>query len=204
MTYTPAFERFVASLQLDQEKWRDGVGYDLKALEEVSRAERDQAVDLLTSRETTWREVEALAVIDSPAAREAVDAASRHHLSIDTRLAAADVMYRQGRLPDIEAFLAREIRNLHDPGRGLTRALLMAQEHPSETVKQALLWASYNQTECAPHCAGALCHLAGVTDDPFDWNLRPLFLRLGVHNSHFDRKAAFDELCKLVKMELAS
>src|SRR4030095_7047826 len=96
----------------------------------------------------------------------------------------------------------REIRNLHKPTEGLTRALRMAQAHPTEAVKQALLWAGYNTPESAPHCAAMLCHLAGVTDDPFDWNLRPLFLKLGMHNSHFDRKAAFDELCKLVKMQL--
>ena len=78
----------------------------------------------------------------------------------------------------------------------------MAEDHPTPAVKQALLWASWNRTECAPHCAGVVCYLAGVAREPFDWSLRPLFLRLGPHNSYFERKAAFDELCKLVAMEL--
>ena len=54
----------------------------------------------------------------------------------------------------------------------------------------------------APHCAALLCYLAGAGKDPFDWSLRPLFLRLGPHESQVDRKAAFDELCALVGMSL--
>jgi hypothetical protein len=202
MQYTPAFGRFVASTRLDHDRWRDGVGYDLKALEEIAVAERAQALEMLTGREITWREVEALAVMDLPAAREAVDAASKHYLSFDTRLAAAAVMHRQGRLPEIESFLCRELRNIWKPTDGLERALGMAREHPTGAVKQALLYASYNGTECAPHCAAMLCYLCNVTDDPFDWNLRPVFLKLGLHNNYYERKEGFEKLCALVNMTL--
>ena len=44
---------------------------------------------------------------------------------------------------------------------GLARAMRLAERHPSDTVKRALLWASYNATECAPHCAALLLTLAG-------------------------------------------
>jgi hypothetical protein len=206
MRHTAAFDRFLQSMKLDYEKWREGEGYDLTAIPEMTPAERDEIVELLAgdghAREVTWREVDALARIDSGYARACVDEALRHHLRIDTRLAAAQAMHAQGRLPEIDTFLAAQIRNLHDDADGLTRALLMAEQHPTDAVKQALLWASWNQTKCSMHCAALLCMLCGVTKDPFDWNLRPFFIRLDLHNSYFERKAAFDELCALVNMRL--
>jgi hypothetical protein len=113
-------------------------------------------------------------------------------------------MRRQGRMPDLDAFLARQLRNLAYPANGLTRALRLAERHPTEAVKQALLWASYNCTECAPHCASLLLSLAGVGKDRSDVDLRPLLLKLGLHNSSFDRDAAFAELCRLAAMQLDS
>jgi hypothetical protein len=189
-------------MKLDYEKWHEGIGYDTRALSEMTPEERGQVIGILTARDTTWREVEALAAIDLPEARKAVRQALEHRMSVDTRLAAAQALYEQGEMKDIGLFLARQIRQLTRIDDGLTRALLMAEEHPTSAVKQALLWASWNRTECAPHCAGLICFLAGASKEPFDWSLRPLFLRLGPNNSYIERKAAFDDLCKLVGMEL--
>jgi len=77
----------------------------------------------------------------------------------------------------------------------------MAEEHATEDVKHALLAASHNRTASAMHCAGVLCYLAGVAKEPFDWNLRPLFLRLGPEEPEDDRAAAFRELCALVGID---
>ena len=44
-------------------------------------------------------------------------------------------------------------------------------------------------------------YLAGVAKEPFDWDFRPLFLRLGVEETDADREVAFRELCALVAME---
>lgn len=194
-------DRFMASVT--SKPTGGGSSYEIGAIKEMTQSECRQAVDFLTTRgELTWREVEALAAIDTPEARAAVDAASQDHLSIDTRLAAAELMNREGRLPDFDLFLARQIRQLSSPANGLQRALEIAGRRPSETVKQALLWASYNSTECAPLCAGLLLNLAGVGKKPFDDRLKLILQKLDMHNSYFDRKAAFEELCKLVKMEL--
>ena len=177
--------------------------YDLVAIAKMTKRERKQLVETLTQRgEVNWRDVQALEAIDTPEARAAIDAAIQDHLSIDTRLAAAEVMHKQGRLPDLDTFLARQIRQLSQPANGLQRALELAKLHPSEKVKQALLWASYNTTECAPHCAGLLLTLAGIAKEPFDDKLKSMLQKLDLHNSYFDRKAAFDELGRLVKMEL--
>jgi hypothetical protein len=195
-----AFSRFVRSLELDFDRWHDGEGYDLEALANIDKAERGDVVHLLASREPTWREIEALESIDIPPAYMAIKRALRDSDSIDTRLAAAEALDNLGKLDEpLDAVLAREIRNLDDEGS--TRALLLAEQHGSEEVKRALLDASRKRTDSAMHCAALLCYLAGVAKEPFDWDLRPLFLRLGVEETDADREAAFRELCALVAME---
>jgi hypothetical protein len=200
--HTAAYERFLASVVPAWQAWREDETYDLAGIAEMTAAERSEVVALLAGREPTWREIDALAAIDADAARQAIDAAAKNHLSIDARLAAAEVMHEQGRLADLDSLLAREIRNLSRPKDGLARALRLAEHHPSETVKQALLWASYNATECAPRCAGLLLTLTGAAKPPSPEQLTQLLRKLDLHNSYFDRKAAFDELCRLVAMEL--
>ncbi|HUL08377.1 MAG TPA: hypothetical protein VLV76_18775 [Candidatus Acidoferrum sp.] len=201
-THTAAYARFIAGIVPPWQEWREDQAYDVAAIAEMTAAERAEIAGLLAERPPTWREVAALSVIDADAARRAIEAAANNHLSIDVRLAAAEVMHDQGRLPDLDALLAREIRNLHRPADGLTRALRLAERHPSDTVKQALLWASYNATECAPRCAGLLLSLTGAGKPPFSAEVERLLRKLDLHNSYFDRKAAFDELCRLVGMEL--
>lgn len=201
-THTAAYARFRAGIVPAWQEWRADQTYDVAALAEMTEAERAEIVGLLADRSPTWREVEALAAIDADAARQAIEAAAKNHLSIDARLAAAEVMHDQGRLPDLDALLAREIRNLSRPAEGLQRALRLAECHPTETVKQALLWASYNATECAPPCASLLLMLTGAGRPPFPEQVKQLLLKLDLHNSSFDRKAAFDELCRLVGMQL--
>ncbi|MFB3920709.1 MAG: hypothetical protein ACE145_03260 [Terriglobia bacterium] len=199
--HSEAFEQFLASVVPIWEHWRDDQTYDVAAIAKMKSDERQEAFSLLTSRDVTWREVEALAAIDTPEARAAVDRALEDHLSIDTRLAAAEVMHRDGRLPDMDGFLARQIRQLYQPRNGLERTLRLAAQHPSETVKQALLWASYNQTECAPSCARLLLDLTGAAKEPFDAATEQMLEKLGLHNSYFDRQAAFEELCRRVGMK---
>src|SRR5262249_24278255 len=135
-----------------------------------------------------------------PKARAAVDEASRHHLSVDVRLAAAEALLARGALPDLEPVLVRELKVLNRRADGLARALRLAQAHPSPAVKQALLWASWNQTECAPDCAGLLLKLVGGTRAVEA--MAGVLTGLGLHTSFFQRKAAFEALCQKVGMPL--
>jgi hypothetical protein len=117
----------------------------------------------------------------------------RLRASVDARLAAAEAT---GDLETVEAALAREIRKLYMPQDGLERAMRLAREHPTPLVRQALLWSSYNATECAPRCAETLMTITGITPDPL------ILTRLGLHTSDIDRRAAFDELSHRVGMVL--
>jgi hypothetical protein len=195
-----AYVRFINSFELDYDRWHDGEGFDLAALAEIDAGERGDIVHVLAQRDPTWREIEALEAIDIPPAFMAIKRALRDSEFIDTRLAAIAALHRLGKL-DVPAdeLLAREIEQLTGTA-GCTRALLMAEDHPTERVKQALLSASRKPTDCAMHCAGVLCYLTGVGKEPFDLGLRPLFLRLTPDEPGEGREAAFRELCALVQM----
>lgn len=202
--HSAAYDRFLASMQLSYDQWHDGEGYDLAALRELEPWEVPELVQLLRERSMEWREVEALAAMPGSAEADlALTEASRDPHSVDVRLAAADALNGQGRLGrPLAEVVADEIRNLSTISDGLVRALRLAEQHPTEGVKQALLWASRNRTECAMHCAALLCFLCGVAKEPFDWELRPLFLRFNPGVSEVERAAAFAELCGLVGMTL--
>jgi hypothetical protein len=197
-----ALERFLASVVPVWKEWADGQRYDVAALARLRPGERAEAVAVLTGRDSTWREVEALAAIGTPAAREAIDAALQHHLSIDTRLAAAEARFAADPAFDLDGFLARQIRRLDRPANGLARALRLAEAHGGPATRQALLWASYNATECAPACARLLLRLTGVATEPLDPALERVLGKLGLHTSSFDRAAAFEALCRRVGMAL--
>jgi len=63
--------RFEESMEIDYEKWHDGIGYDIDAIRLASPTERkaiEQMLILHTPRD--WRDIEALAEIDTISARE--------------------------------------------------------------------------------------------------------------------------------------
>jgi hypothetical protein len=166
----------------------------------IPEADVEELIELLLLEGMTGGAVDGLGQIDHPRARALVDEALRDHLSVDVRLAAAEALHARGALPDLEPVLTREIRALNLPADGLRRALRLAEASPTPGVKQALLWASWNATECAPNCARLLLRLVLGPEMPEE--LSAVLPRLGLHSSYFDRKAAFDALCRGVGMTL--
>ena len=63
-------------MEMNYEKWHDGIGYDLGALAEATPKERAAIEGLLVARRPRdWRDVEALAALDTPRARKELVAA---------------------------------------------------------------------------------------------------------------------------------
>ena len=202
---TAAWGRFTSSIAAVVAANDPSLGYDVAAIAEFTDEERVAAAGLLARRGGVgWREVEALEALATPEALAMLRDALRDHLSIRTRLAAAKALHARGGLPEIDEILADQLRALHDPRDGLAEALALAQAYPTAGVKQALLWASYNRTPCAPACARLLLRLAGAidaaADAPTDATTTRMLDELGVHNSSFTRQAAFDALCARLGM----
>ena len=172
----------------------------LDAVGELADDEIEQLIDLMLRDEMSGPIVDGLAQIDHPKARAAVDEASRHHLSVDVRLAAAEALQARGALADLEPVLTRELKTLNRRADGLARALRLAEAHPTPAVKQALLWSSWNQTECAPECARLLLKLVGGPEAVAA--MTDVLPGLELHSSFFQRKAAFETLCQKVGMTL--
>ena len=167
---------------------------------ELAEGEVEELIALILREEMSGPTVDALAQIDHPTAHAAIDEASRHHLSVDVRLAAAEALHARGALADLEPVLIRELRTLNRRTDGLARALRLAEAHPTPAVKQALLWASWNQTECSADCARLLVRLVA---GPGAVEMMADVLRgLELHTSFFQRKAAFDALCRKIQMTL--
>jgi hypothetical protein len=66
-------QRFEKSMQINFEKWHDGIGYDLDALKLASPTEREAIEQLLIRHNPRdWRDIEALATIKTKNAQETI------------------------------------------------------------------------------------------------------------------------------------
>lgn len=189
-----AVRRFERSMVVDYEKWHDGIGYDLEVLRAATPDERKQIEDLLVARGASdWRDVEALASLDTPRAQAALRTASRTG-SREIRLAV--VSHAPELVPDAErtALLVAALGTDVLFG-GLSQALdQVAEFHPPEVIDALFRGALGRTGDVAVHFAAMLTFLHGKAAEPFDWNQRPFFLRFHTED-RAEREAAFRELC---------
>jgi hypothetical protein len=76
MPTSPAYDRFIKSMQVGYDQWHDGIGYDLDALAALTADERADARKLLAGRAgRDWRDVEALEALQK--------LESRHRCAVD-------------------------------------------------------------------------------------------------------------------------
>ena len=188
-------ERFVASMVIDYDKWHDGIGYDLDVLKECSAGERASIEGRLVPPES-WRDVEALAslrALGSDSAERALLAAT-HSTVNEVRLAA---LREVGDLVDDDARTAALVRAIENAGSfdGLDTTLSQVESFHPPAVIDALfrgLFTRDGTTAC--NYAGMLAFLHGRTKEPFDWAMRPLFLKFNT-DDRAERDDAYQELC---------
>lgn len=194
--------RFLASMAIDYDKWREGIGYDLEALRAASPAERATIEGVLINHwPRGWRDVEALAQLSSDAAR----AALRDGLRDDDAEVRAAVVRHAPQLVSGEERLASLLRGIAQATsfHGLDAVLSEAADyHPAPVVDALFRAALHRSGDVAVHFAALLFFLHGLTDEPFDWDHRPFFLRFHTED-RAERESAFRELCASVKVEAA-
>lgn len=191
-----AYKTFTASMTITVNEWRDGIGFDLEALKNVTDSERNELEKLLAHRlesDPDWRVVDALGAIATPAAIEAIRRAVDHG-DYQTRLRAAEQLEELNEPVDIEAVIIDALRN-SSLYHGLSQAIDMAEWHPSLRIQETLLDLALNgDEEQRVHCAALALYLGGKADEAFDWNHRPFFLRFGEEDRQ-TRIEAYKELC---------
>lgn len=199
-TSSSALARFEQSLHIDYEKWHDGTGYDLDAIREAFPEERASIEDLLLERGVRdWRDVEALAVLKSPRAREALRAATS---SNKQEVALALVRHAPDLLTEAER-VAIIMHGLEQaaPYGGLTQVLALIEGfHPPPVIEALLRETVRREGEVAIRFAAMLMFLHGRAETAFDWEQRPFFLTFNGRDKTA-REAAFRELCRKIEVE---
>lgn len=192
---SPALRRFQESLQIDYEKWREGIGYDLEAFAELTAEEQERAIARMIPPQG-WREVEVLLASRSPGAKEALQRASRTG-PLEVQLAIARLAPK---LVNDEVRTQTLIRALAsaDIMGGLSQALDQIEEFHPPAI-EAELWRGLREREgdVAYHCAATLALIHGKINSRFDWTYRPLFLRFNTTDAS-ERRAAEQELRTLL------
>jgi len=185
-------DRFADSLVMNHERWHDGTGYALELLDEANAEERAAIESLILSRAVRdWRDIEALAVLDSPAARQRL---REVYESGDAGLRLALVMYAAEQFSEEEASgilvpILKE-QGIHD---GLTGALLVIEEfHPAPVMDALFEAARDREGPVAAECAAMLLYLHGLASSPHGFEDRPFLLRF---HEETERATAFSELC---------
>lgn len=162
------------------ERWHEGTGYDLAALARMTACERESVQTSLLHGLRDWRDVQALAALDTPRARSA----------LRRTLVQGDVVLRMAVLqhaPQVAAEAGDEVRcaalvqalEQAEFYGGLSQALDAVEAFHPPAVMDAL-WRGLEVREAgvAVHFAALLSFLHGAAGSRFDWAQRPFFLRL--------------------------
>jgi hypothetical protein len=203
MARSDAFERFMASTEIDYDAWHDGAGYDLEALGELEGEERDAAERFLLDRAgSDWRDLEGLLSLDTEQGREAVLAQLRAG-RLEQRLWAAKYLGEDGAPKgDREAAVVAGLEGA-DLMSSLSVALDLATELRTKAIVEALFRIALSgEGETAVHAAARLAFIHKKAREEFDWELRPLFLRFNSQDRG-ERTRAFRELCALCGVDPA-
>ena len=183
---------------MDYEKWHDGTGYDLTALDETTQEDRQEIVGILRTKiDEPWRTFEALDRINTPDSLSEIERALKHP-NLEVRIAAA--RFSRGRENEKERILVEALEKSEFYG-GLTQALVQVETFHPPAIVDALLRGLLKRGDSgAVSFAGMLLYVHGKADSSFDWERRPLFLRFGAQNIE-DRRKAFVELCEIIGVD---
>lgn len=183
-------ERFADSMRMNHDRWHDGEGYALDLLDEATPEERARIESLILSRTPAdWRDIEALARLDSP---EAKDRIRRTWEIGDPELRLAIILHApelvgESEKTELLVSVLRE-RGVSD---GFTQAMLIVENfHPPEVIEALLHNTREREPAIAYDCAAMLLTLHGIIESTYDFSERPFLLRFVEE----DREAAYREL----------
>jgi HEAT repeat protein len=194
-----SLRRFEMSMEIDYEKWHDGIGYDLDAIRLASQIERIAIEQMLIHHSPRdWRDIEALAQIDTETARETIKNAIEDpnpavRVAV-TRYAPNLVTKSERSHSIIKALQHAKIFG------GLSQILDDIEEyHPAE-VKDALIEGLLTREgDVAVLFAAMIFYLYGKAEESFDMKKRPFFLLFNTENKE-KRVQVFLELCRQLRI----
>lgn len=172
---SPALEQFLQSMHIGFIEWHDGIGYDLDALKELEPQElRDVETLLISRKNMDWRDVEALAALNT---HDTIDALKEclHSNNNDVKLFAVKHLKEMNVVDSIDDVIVETLPETKI-GDGLSYALSLAEKYPSERIKQKILWCClYGNDDIRIHCAAMMLYLYGKASTSFDTNQKIVF-----------------------------
>jgi hypothetical protein len=196
-------DRFVRSMEIDYEKWHDGIGYDLEAIADASTQERIQIEELMKRQTLGWREVEALVALDSPTARAYLKKAMRG-MGTDAEARAA-ILRMAPELVSTDARVESIVDALDSSViyGGLSQTLDLVEDfHPPEVIDALLKGVVRREGDVACHFAAMLFFLHGKAKEAFDWDHRPYYLEFNTEDQD-KRWEMFVDLCGKIGVDPA-
>ncbi len=195
---SPLIDRFRESMILNHDRWHDGVGYDLTLFGEATAQELEQIESLLVSRGIDdWRDVEALAALDTSRARDALHDAFRTGDANKRALIIAHAPSHFGEEERTDAIVAA-LEN-ESPANQLTQIMLQVMDyHPPRVIQALLRGVCKRDAITASEFAMMLLFIHGQAESPWDMTLRPFIHRFQAE----DRESLFFELCQRIGGEL--
>lgn len=160
-----AWSRFVASLEMDRDAWRDGTGYDLAALREMNEIERGAIGEMIATRlsnnqrRADWRDLEAARELELT---EAIAGRVDDH-DPQTRLRAKEAL---GDRSAVIEELCETIARSGDP-EAVSKALDRVSSYPTNAVREAVI-ARVRMIDSQFICAAmVMLEVFGGVDDAF-------------------------------------
>jgi hypothetical protein len=192
--------RFIESMNIDYEKWHDGIGYDLEALKEANYKERKAIERILVTRNPLgWRDIEALAFLDTPGARSALIIATLggiHEVNMAVLHYAPELIN-----DELRTKLIVEALKSATFYYGLRQTLdIVEKYHPKEVVRELFHGLLKREGEVAVHFAAMLFYIYGKTETYFPFENRDFFLKFNTPKLS-DRKIFFKELCDKISVD---
>lgn len=170
-----ALEKFLQSMHIGYIEWHDGIGYDLDALKQMDPGDLEYVESLLISRkDNDWRDVEALAALHTHPAIETLKQCLKSKNN-EVKLFAVRYLKELNVLDKIDEIVVETLPQTKI-GDGLTYALSLAEDYPSERIKRKVLWCCLNgNDDIRIHCAAMALYLYGKAKTNFDMDQKIVF-----------------------------
>ena len=192
--------RFVNSMKIDYEKWHDGIGYDIEAIEEANTREREAIESILLDKTPRdWRDIEALAILNTPRARSTILRAlldDNNEVNMAVLRFAPELISNQVKTRVLVKAL--KSASFFD---GFSQTLNIVMEyHPKEVVEELFHGLINREGKIAVHFAAMLFYIYGKAETIFDEEHRDFFLKFNTPILS-ERKIVFKEFCKKIDVD---
>lgn len=178
----PALQRFRASMAITYEQWREGEPYDLSLIPELTAAERELiATELSAKHKLDWRDVEALAALDTPAARTRIARAREKQVDAGGAAALEHLIATEGWSAEAEQCVIAMLADMKAMEGASHRLYAICTEHPTPAILAQLMRSARIQSDPTMRYSTAafLLYLSGHSEDWYGFGPhRPHLLNL--------------------------